>query len=81
MINIKEEPYRLYEIDNPTEGQCLTSVKYDSRNIFMVKNLTPKIKECVDPLFINLWYDLRILNFDYGSFIENFNNLFCKTCN
>ena len=65
MIDINKEPWRLCEIENPTEEECLISVKANPNHIFMVRHLTPKIKECVNPLWVALWHDLRILNFDY----------------
>ena len=71
MIDIKNTPWNLYEIDNPTEEECLISVKANPWYVFMVKNLTPAIIKLVDPLYIQLWYDLRTLNFDYDSQPQN----------
>ena len=71
MINIKEQPWELCLIDNPTEEQCLISVKANRCHIFMVKNLTPKLIKLVDPLYIQLWYDLRVLGFDYHLELKN----------
>ena len=70
MLNIKAEPWRLYEIENPTEEECLISVKDNPNYIFMVKNLTPSIikltqLKLVGLLYIQLWYDLRTLKFNY----------------
>ena len=79
MIDVNKDPWLFYKIKNPTDEQCLIAVKYNVQNIFMIQHLSLDIIKLVDPLYIQLWHDLRILNFSYTQQpINNQYQLICR---